>query len=195
MNENQIVVGFVRSPHGNAGEFKVESASGFYEHLAVLKEVSLRCDKAENAEKVFSVESAKIGNNTLYMKLANIDSDDEAKKFSGWEIVVPKSAAHKLKKDEWYFDDLKGCALVYSDGCKKNGSAEIVGQVTNVLEGGNGFLLEIAISESCDILADSVKFDADGKVRTVFVPFSYRFLSDIDVKSKTIQLMHLWILE
>ena len=28
MNDGQLIVGFIRGPHGVAGEFKVESASG-----------------------------------------------------------------------------------------------------------------------------------------------------------------------
>ena len=48
--DDQLTVGFVRGAHGLTGEFKVESASGFYEHIAVLKEVTLR---NEDRQKVF----------------------------------------------------------------------------------------------------------------------------------------------
>ena len=68
--ERRLVVGFVRSPHGITGEFKVESASGRYEHIEALKEVTLRNG---SAEKRFSVLSSRSGNGTLYMKLADID--------------------------------------------------------------------------------------------------------------------------
>ena len=64
--DDQLTVGFVRGAHGLTGEFKVESASGFYEHIAVLKEVTLR---NEDRQKVFRVEYTEPGNSTLYMKL------------------------------------------------------------------------------------------------------------------------------
>ena len=72
--ERRLVVGFVRSPHGITGEFKVESASGRYEHIEALKEVTLRNG---SAEKRFSVLSSRSGNGTLYMKLADIDSPED----------------------------------------------------------------------------------------------------------------------
>ena len=37
MSNEQLVVGFVRGAHGVTGEFKVESASGDYEHIEILK--------------------------------------------------------------------------------------------------------------------------------------------------------------
>ena len=60
--DDQLTVGFVRGAHGLTGEFKVESASGYYEHIEALKEVTLR-----NGEQTrgFNVESAKAANSTL----------------------------------------------------------------------------------------------------------------------------------
>lgn len=194
MNEESIVVGFVRGAHGVSGEFKVESASGHYEHIEKLAEVTLR---RGDIEKKCKVESARKGNCTLFMKLAEINTPEEVRKYNGWEIEVPKKYAHPLEKDEWYFKDLKGCSLVWSG----NGTAaiaaqqEIVGTVTDVLEGGAGYLLEVSLSESCSVLADNIKYTSSGKTRKVFIPFSFQYVNAIDVKNKTIQLMHLWILE
>jgi len=198
-DKEQLVVGFVRSSHGVTGEFKVESASGFYEHLEVLKEVTLRNGSAEKKCKVLS---SKSGNGTLFMKVAEINSPEEVQKYKNWEILVPRKYAHKPGKDEWYIEDLKGCSLVWDNKRVAAGTApkadtqvEAVGTITDVLEGGAGYLLEVSLSESCTVLADNIKFDQSGKVRTCFVPLNLRYVKDIDVKNKTIQLMHLWILE
>ncbi len=199
--ERRLVVGFVRGSHGVSGEFKVESASGYYEHIEVLvnREVALRNGSAEKKCKVIS---AKSGNGTLYMKVAEINSPEEAKNFKNWEIVVPQKYAYKPGKDEWYIDDLKGCSLVWNGERVADGTApvvsektETVGTVTDVLEGGAGYLLEVSISESCTCLAEELKRTSDGKTRKVLIPLNYRYVSGVDVKSKTIQLMHLWILE
>lgn len=194
MNDEQLIVGFVRSVHGVAGEFKVESSSGYYDHIAVLKEVTLRHG---SDERKCRVESAQEGNGTLYMKVAEINSPEDVRKCNGWEIVVPRKYAHKLQKNEWYFEDLKGCSLVWNNDGTAAGTAptEIVGTITDVLEGGSGYLLEVSISESCTVLADDLKFTSSGKQRKVFIPFTFQHVSNIDVKNKTIQLMHLWILE
>ena len=202
MNE-RFVVGIIRGSHGVTGNFKVESTSGEYEHFADMEEVTLRNGKT-GSEKLYKVEGVELSGQTLLMKLAGIDSPEEVKKINGCEIVVPREYACPLDKSEWYVEDLKQCALVYpKDGWSKDGleaktsSADFVtvGTVTDVLEGGTGNLLEIKLAEDCNLLADDVKYTANGKTRTVLVPFKNEFIGEIDVQGKRIQLMHLWILE
>ena len=202
MNE-RFVVGIIRGSHGVTGNFKVESTSGEYGHFADMAEVTLRNGKT-GSEKLYRVEGLELSGQTLLMKLAGIDSPEEVKKINGCEIVVPREYACPLEKNEWYAEDLKQCALVYpKDGWGKDGLEAkaspadfvTVGRVTDVLEGGTGNLLEIKLAEDCTLLADNVKFTANGKTRTVLVPFKNEFIGEIDVNNKTMQLMHLWILE
>jgi len=166
-----------------------------YDHIAVLKEVTLR---HSGEQKVCSVEYTKSGTGTLYMKLAGIDSPEEVRTYNGWELVVPREYASPLGKDEWYIEDLKQCSLVYGN---KNGLAagaaltETVGTITDVLEGGAGYLIEVSLSESCGVLADNVKRTSSGKPRTVLIPFNRDFIGTVDIGNRTVQLMHLWILE
>lgn len=194
----ELAVGFIRGPHGIAGEFKVESTSGEYDHIAVLEEVTLRHG---SDRKICKVESAEAGNSTLYMKVAGIESPEDVRKYIGWEIVVPRDKAAPLNKDEWYIEDLKQCSLLYENKTEVNGlaaeaaPAEKVGTITDVLEGGAGYLLEVSLSESCSLLAEDIKKTASGKARTVLVPFNKDFIGKVDVKDRTVQLMHLWILE
>ncbi|MCR5614383.1 ribosome maturation factor RimM [Treponema sp.] len=193
--DDQLTVGFVRGTHGLTGEFKVESASGEYEHIAALKEVTLRKDEQQ---KVFLVEKAEAAGSTLYMKLKGVDTPEEAKKLNGWDIRVARQFAAPLQKDEWYIADLVKCTLVYEgkDGLagKETGPIEI-GKITDVLEGGAGDLLEVSLSESCNILADDIKKTSSGKPRKVLVPLNKEHIGKVDMKTGTIQLMHLWILE
>ena len=178
--DEQLVVGFIRGPHGVTGEFKVESASGDYEHIEKLKEVTLRHG---SDSKKCKVELAEEGCGTLYMKVTGIDSPEEVRKYNGWELVVDRKYAHPLGKNEWYIKDLIGCSLIWNGEEAAAGTAptEIVGTITDVLEGGAGYLLEVSLSENCD--------------RKVFVPFNKEFIGKVDVENKTVQLMHLWILE
>ena len=192
--DDQLTVGFVRGAHGLTGEFKVESASGFYEHIAVLKEVTLR---NEDRQKVFRVEYTEPGNSTLYMKLEGIDSPEEAKKLNGWDIRVSREFAVPLNENEWYVADLVKCTLVYESKDGQVGQTQPVeiGSITDVLEGGAGDLLEVSLSESCNILADNIKKTASGNPRKVLVPLNKEHIGKVDMKTGTIQLMHLWILE
>ncbi len=193
----RFVVGIVRGSHGITGEFKVESTSGEYGHFASMEEVAL---SDGTAEKTFKVESTKEAASTLYMKLAGINSPEEAARYNRWKIVVPRKNAHKLQKNEWYIEDLKGCSVWYKKETAGNTAPAIdensvVGTVTNVTEGGSGYLVEILLSEACSFLDDSIKLNKNGRARTVFVPFKDQFIGKVDIENKAMQLMHLWILE
>ncbi|MCI7397673.1 MAG: ribosome maturation factor RimM [Spirochaetia bacterium] len=194
--KDQFVVGIVRGSHGITGEFKVESTSGEYEHFADMDEVTLTNG---TVSRLMKIESVSEGSNILYMKIEGINSPEEAAKFNRWEIVVPREKAHKLQKDEWYIEDLKGCSIWYKETAGDTAPAfdenSIVGTVTNVLEGGSGYLVEILLSESCSFLSDDVKLTRKGNPKTVYVPFKDEFIGKVDVDNRQMQLMHLWILE
>ena len=194
-NESTLVIGIIRSSHGIAGKFKVESTSGECEHFFKLDEVTVR-SKSENgsiSERKFKVESVEGNERSLLMKLKGIETPEEAKKFQGAEIAVSRDKACPLKKDEYYVEDLKQCKLVYDKagkGLQKIETDEtiVVGIITDVLEGGSGKLLEVELSESLETMPDSA-----GK--RVLVPFNKEFIGTVDIKDKVVQLMHLWILE
>lgn len=193
MLKEHLIVGFIRGAHGFTGECKVESASGEYEHIANLKEVTLR---RGDVQKEVKVESASLGSNTAYVKFAGINSDVDIKKYNGWEIVVPRKYAKPLQKDEWYITDLMNCSIVWNgEPAALDAPAQVVGTITNVLEGGAGYLLEVSLSESCTCISEELKFTASGKPRKVLVPFNKEHVGKVDVKNGTVQLMHLWILE
>lgn len=195
MEKAQFIVGFIRGSHGYSGECKVESASGEYEHLLNLKEVTLQHG---NEKKETKVESVSLGCNTAYVKFAGINSDEDIRKYNRWEIVVPRKYCKPLKKDEWYIEDLRNCSLIYEekgDSASLNAPAQVVGTITDVLEGGAGYLLEVSISESCNCISEELKKTSSGKPRTVLIPFNNEHVGKVDVKKGTIQLMHLWILE
>lgn len=193
----KLVVGIIRGSHGLSGNCKVESTSGEYEHFASMKEVTLR---KNGFCKTCQIERVLIGDRVLYIKFGGIDTPEDAKKFSGWEILVSRENACPCGKDEYYIEDLKRCSLVYA-GDTANGLAVksapsvVVGTITDVLEGGAGDLLEVVLSESCELLAENVRKTVSGASRTVMVPFKKEFIGKVDIPRKTVQLMHLWILE
>lgn len=197
-----LTVGFVRGSHGLTGEVRVESASRRYEHIAALKEVTL-VQKGIFAK--YAVENARVAGNALYVKFAGVDSPEAAKKLNGAALQTSRENACPLKEGEWYVEDLKKCSLVYFG--EENGlgndvaptddirSRSVVGSITDVLEGGAGELLEVLLSEDCDVLKEEVKLNANKKPRTVYVPFNETHVGKVDIPNKSVQLMHLWILE
>lgn len=195
------MVGIIRGTHGLAGNCKVESTSGEFQHFTGMKDVVLRKNGIETKR---TIEKVSIGGGILYIKFSGINSPEEAKKLSGSEIVVSREFACPCGKDEYYVEDLKQCQLVYTSGSAK-GMAEksaattaepvVVGTITDVLEGGAGDLLEVVLSESCSLLSQELRTTSSGKPRKVLVPFKKEFIGTVDTKNKRVQLMHLWILE
>lgn len=196
-----FVVGIIRGTHGLAGNCKVESTSGEFQHFSGMKDVVLRKNGVETKR---TIEKVSIGGGILYIKFSGINSPEEAKKLSGSEIVVSREFACPCGKDEYYVEDLKQCQLVYTSGSAK-GMAEksaattaepvVVGTITDVLEGGAGDLFEVVLSESCSLLSQELRTTSSGKPRKVLVPFKKEFIGTVDTKNKQVQLMHLWILE
>ena len=170
-----LITGKVRGSFGLEGFLKIESTSGEYGHFFSLKEIKLRFPHihAEDAAGVpYQVEACTVRTADALLKLRGIDSPEAAKKLHGAEVLVPRDMACPLEKGEFYINDLCNSVLVYK--------GNTVGTITDVVEGGGGFLLEL--SEA-----------ATGRV--VYIPFRSEFIGKINVHAKQVELMHRWILE
>jgi 16S rRNA processing protein RimM len=174
-----LVTGIVRSSHGLDGFVKVESSSGEIAHFADLAEVDLRFGGENGTVKHYSIDSVEGSVSCLLIKFRGIDTSEQAKALAGAELLVPRDKACPLEKDEFYVKDLCQCVLVYQ--------GSVVGSITGVMEGGAGDLLEVTPTEG------SVFGEAGPKTR--LVPFRKEFVGKVDMKAKTVELMHRWILE
>jgi 16S rRNA processing protein RimM len=178
----QFVVGIVGSPHGLKGFVKINSLSGEFEHLRQLEKVILRINKSE---KVYAVEETILSASSLLMKFVGIDSPEAAKALAGAEMLAGRGQAAPLKTGEYYIEDLKGLAVIGAgqDSLPQalldtSGQGPILGYITDVIEGGGGFLAEVRLP--------------DGKLK--FVPFRNEFLGDINLEAGTAVLLEPWIL-
>jgi 16S rRNA processing protein RimM len=170
---DMLVTGYIRSSHGVDGFVKVESTSGEVAHFADLDGVDLKFGGKEGTVRRFEIEAVEGSAHCLLIKFRGVDTLEQAKKIAGAEILVPRDRACPLEEGEFYVCDLCQCVLVY-EGIP-------VGTIINVMEGGANDLLEVVLTE--------------GSARTVMVPLRKEFVGKIDIKAKTVELMHRWILE
>jgi len=166
------------SPFGLKGFLKVRSLSGETAHLTALKSVSLRQGDSENV--FFIEETMPLGGDAspsgfLLMKFQGIDSPEAAADLKGAKLVVGRSQAAPLKKDEFYIEDLKGLAVITAN----LDSSEILGHITDILEGGGGNLAELRL------LSGEIKL----------IPFRKEFFGDISIENHRLVLLEQWILE
>ncbi|MDR1931798.1 MAG: ribosome maturation factor RimM [Spirochaetales bacterium] len=172
MNNKQLepvlAIGCIRRSHGVRGFMRVMSFSGEYQHFLTLRELTLA---GGGQEKKFAVEECKIAGKDILLKLAGIGSPEEAAKYNGWEIRVPREKAAPLREGEFYIADLCGCALVCG--------GKTAGTVKSVLDAGPRQLLELV--------------NAEGK--TFLIPFENAHVGEVDTEGRSIELKSEWLLQ
>ena len=182
----EFITGLVGAPFGVEGFVKVKLFSGETAHLKKLKRVRLRLNGSSGAsaddvrlEETHQVEELRFPDaegRYFYLKLSGINSPEAAKKLTGAEIIVPRAAAAPLKKGEYYIEDLKGLKVTASS---PSGSGEVLGVIADVLDGGNGSLVEVKL--------------LSGEAR--LIPFKNEFFGEIDLENGSAELLDRQVLE
>lgn len=104
---------------------------------------------ANNVWQPLKGESVLRRADKLYIKLANINDAEIAKKYVNALIGVPKEALPKLDNGEAYFKDLIGCSVV-------NTNNDSFGEIVDLIETGANEVL-VCKKESSEYLIPYVK--------------------------------------
>jgi 16S rRNA processing protein RimM len=164
---NFLAVGIVRTSHGIHGAMKVRSFSGEYGHFKRFKEIQL---KHGDNRKSLTINRIRFGHAMAMVECAGIDTPEEAKKYIGWEILVPREMCAPLLHDEYYIADLVGCILFLEK--------ESVGRIISVIDGGGNSLLETELEDK----------------RKVLIPFQKEYIGEVNIGEKKIELLKGWLL-
>jgi len=192
---DKFIIGVVGAPFGVKGFVRVRSFSGEIEHLLSLKSVTINKD---GNEKRLDIEESTPANtaSTVLMRFKGIDSPEAAKTLNSTQLLAGRDEAAPLNKGEFYIEDLKGLQVfaksltqgtqgevepsVRGDTGKNKGEEfQIIGVITDIIEGGGGDLAEIKL--------------ISGEKR--LVPFRKEFFSEINPAKSRVVLQNLWILE
>jgi 16S rRNA processing protein RimM len=165
----QFVAALMGAPFGVKGFVKAKPLSGELEHLKRMETATLRRLKDE---KTFHIEEIRIIGNALAIKFQGIESPEAAKALAGSELLVSRDHAAPLGKDEYYVEDLRGLPIYNPQG-------ELVAEIRDVLEGGNGQLIEALLPSGAARL----------------IPFRNEFFGEVDPKERRVALLKEWILE
>ena len=108
---------------------------------------------------------------TTLIHFKNINTPEDAKKYSSSKVYTPRSKAHKLEKGEIYTSDLIGLEVEY------NGLN--VGKCVSLIDGAQSLLLEIE----------------RGDKKRFLLPYMKVFVGDVDIEKGTIELLNGELLE
>jgi 16S rRNA processing protein RimM len=170
---DKFIIGQIGAPFGLKGSVKVRSMSGEIEHLLELESVVLSKD---GKERIYKIEESSPALPAVLMRFEGINNPEAAKALNGAQLIAGREHSAPLGEDEHYIEDLKGLPVVAASDTKND---DLIGHVTDIIEGGGGDLVEIKL------------IGGEKKL----VPFRKDFFHEINLKKGKIVLQNLWILE
>jgi len=138
-----LIVGYILAPWGIRGEVKVEVVTDFPERFAPQKIVYLNTRPLE-------IESCRPHKQHLVVKLATIDSVEDAEKLRGQDLTIPRSELYPLPEGQYYTFQIIGLKVVTTEGKLLGRITEIMTTGSNdvyIVEGKRGEILIPAIED------------------------------------------------
>ena len=128
-----LVIGVVGKAHGIGGEVRVIPETDQPERFTWLEVVYV----GEEEPQPVVVESARVHQSTVLLKLAGYDDRDAAETLRGEWLQVPEAEAIPLEEGEYYLYQIKGLAVVTDEG-------EALGELVEIIETGanNVFVIQ-----------------------------------------------------
>ena len=155
-------IGKIVNTQGLKGDVRVFPTTDDTRRFDALETVTLR---GKRGLTEYAVEKVRYQKNLVILKLAGIDSIEQAEKLRGDELVVTRENALPLDADEYYVKDLEGMTVVTEEG-------ENLGILADILVTGANDVYVVRPAEGKDLLIPAIKqcvlrVDYDAKVMTV----------------------------
>ncbi|MDP1658905.1 MAG: ribosome maturation factor RimM [Methylotenera sp.] len=172
-----VVMGRIVAPYGVFGWLKVvpdtEAFDGLFDYD------TWWLGKGDDWREMV-VETAKVHNDVLVVKLAGIDDRDAALACKGKQIAVPRDQLPEAEENEYYWSDLIGLRV-------KNKQDIDFGLIVDVFEtGANDVLVvkpdTVKVEVAKEVFAKEVVKD---KPQERLLPFIESVVLDVDLKAKT----------
>ncbi|MBX2859764.1 MAG: ribosome maturation factor RimM [Vampirovibrio sp.] len=168
-SENLRRIGKIVGFHGVRGHFKVQPASGDPDWLDDLEDVCLTRPAKPGEEEWRVIESARLQKSTVILKLAGIESRNEAELFGGRVLFARESDLPEPEDGEFWLDELIGLAVVDIEG------GETLGVVKDLVVSG---------------ATDYVEIGREGTEQTVTVPYTPAFFPEVRLEEKQVVVQH-----
>ena len=127
MSEEFITIGKIVSTQGNKGEVNILPLTNSIDRFKNLVTVFLRNN---NTQATLNIEKIRIKENTVILKLKDIESIEEAKIIVGSFLEVERKNAVKLPKDTYFVFEIIGLEVYDENNI-------FLGKVENVISTGS----------------------------------------------------------
>ena len=179
---NMVVMGRIVAPYGVFGWLKVvpdtEAFDGLFDYD------TWWLGKGDDWREMV-VETAKVHNDVLVVKLVGIDDRDAALACKGKQIAIPRAQLPEAEENEYYWSDLIGLRV-------KNKQDVDFGLIVDVFETGAN---DVIVVKPDAVKSDTVKVDAVAKTSNKEVaqvkpqerllPFIDAVVLEVDLVAKT----------
>ena len=194
VSDEWLEVGTIVSPQGLQGEVKVLSLSDFPERFEKKGQRWLRSPKGETPQLVNLKYGRNIPGKNLYIvKLAEINSREQAETLRNYKLLVPISDRVPIAKDEYHVADLIDLEVYLQE------TGELVGHVRDIFSTGHD-LLEVellpklipeVVSETLPEMEEAIAEEekvVNKKPKTILIPFVMKIVPVVDIANKRIEI-------
>lgn len=113
MMEAMLQVGVISTTHGVRGEVKVFPTTDTAQRFLDLEAVYLDSENGERQK--LEIQQVKFVKKFAVLKFKGLDDINEAEKYKGKALWIPREEAQPLGEDEYYIGDLIGMQVVLED--------------------------------------------------------------------------------
>lgn len=124
-----IVLGRIVAPYGLRGWLKVKPFGDDPDAWRAMSQWWLTANAEGDSWQRYGVEGFRPHGAAWVAKLAGIDDRAEAEQLDGWFVGAPREALPQTGRDEYYWTDLVGLAVMNEQG-------ELLGKVDSLIETG-----------------------------------------------------------
>ncbi|WP_341528143.1 ribosome maturation factor RimM [Nostoc sp. UHCC 0302] len=177
-----LEIGKIVSPQGLSGEVRVYPDSDFPERFEVPgKRWLLRAGETQPQPIELLSGRYMDGKNLYILKLAGVETREQAEALRGCKLMVPASDRPELGEDEYHVLDLVGLSVFMQT------SGELVGTVVDVIAAGND-LLEVEFDPLFATDKEQTQTTKEKPKKTVLIPFVKAIAPVVDLQSGRIEI-------
>lgn len=169
-----VVMGRIVAPYGVFGWLKIVPDTEVFDGLFDYDNWWLG---KGNDWREMVVETAKVHNDVIVVKLKGIDDRDAALACKGKQIAVPRSQLPEAEENEYYWSDLIGVRV-------KNLQDIDFGLIVDVFETGANDVLVVKLDTEISVSADKTEVN-EKQQQERLLPFTATVVLEVDVKAKT----------